>query len=190
MNSAPKRNDSSPRPTVPASTNARLAEVVAELRKREALRTGKLPGWTPLPMQSDALACEAYELLVGGCAGPGKSEFLVVDPLRWTGHKAFRAILFRNTFEELERSLISKARRLYPPLGATYHESRHIWTFPSGAQIGFSYLEREKDVHRYQGALRQGVSRHVGRARYRITSRPFHRQSTKGLARDSLRHEA
>lgn len=102
-------------------------------------------------MQSDALACEAYELLVGGCAGPGKSEFLVVDPLRWTGHKAFRAILFRNTFEELERSLISKARRLYPPLGATYHESRHIWTFPSGAQIGFSYLEREKDVHRYQG---------------------------------------
>jgi hypothetical protein len=151
MNSAPKRNDSSPRPTVPASTNARLAEVVAELRKREALRTGKLPGWTPLPMQSDALACEAYELLVGGCAGPGKSEFLVVDPLRWTGHKAFRAILFRNTFEELERSLISKARRLYPPLGATYHESRHIWTFPSGAQIGFSYLEREKDVHRYQG---------------------------------------
>lgn len=113
--------------------------------------------WAPTPMQREALACGAYEVFLGGAAGPGKSEYLVVAPLRWVGHKSFRAVLFRNTFPELKRTLIDKSRRLYPALGGTYHETDHIWTFPSGAQIEFAYLERDPDVHRYQGAEFQFV---------------------------------
>ena len=113
--------------------------------------------WAPTPMQRDALACGAYEVFLGGAAGPGKSEYMVVAPLRWVGHKSFRAVLFRNTFPELKRTLIDKSRRLYPSLGGRYHESDHIWTFPSGAQIEFAYLERDPDVHRYQGAEFQFV---------------------------------
>lgn len=113
-----------------------------------------IPGkaWVPLPMQAEALACGAYELFLGGAAGPGKSEYLVVAPLRWVDHAAFRAILFRNTFPELQRTLIEKSRRIYPALGATYNEARHAWAFPSGAVIEFAYLESDRDVHRYQGA--------------------------------------
>jgi len=103
-------------------------------------------------MQADALACGAYELFLGGAAGPGKSEYLVVAPLRWVEHPSFRAILFRNTFPELQRTLIEKSRKLYPSRGATYNEARHAWTFPSGATIEFAYLESDADVHRYQGA--------------------------------------
>ncbi len=108
--------------------------------------------WVPLPMQERALACGAYELFLGGAAGPGKSEYLVVAPLRWVDHPAFRAILFRNSFPELERTLVAKSRKIYPGLGGTYNESKHVWVFPSGAQIEFAYLESDRDVHRYQGA--------------------------------------
>ena len=116
------------------------------------------PGvWTPLPMQRDALACGAYELFLGGAAGPGKSEYLVVAPLRWVGHPTFRAVLFRNTFPELQRTLIEKSRRLYPSAGGVYNEARHAWTFPTGASVEFAYLESDRDVHRYQGAEFQFV---------------------------------
>jgi predicted phage terminase large subunit-like protein len=116
------------------------------------------PGvWTPLPMQRAALACGAYELFLGGAAGPGKSEYLVVAPLRWVHHPTFRAVLFRNTFPELQRTLIEKSRRLYPSTGATYNEARHAWTWPTGASVEFAYLESDRDVHRYQGAEFQFV---------------------------------
>ena len=108
--------------------------------------------WVPLPMQRAALACGAYELFLGGAAGPGKSEYLVVAPLRWIHVPGFRAILFRNTFDELERTLIEKSSRFYPSKGGVYSSSSHTWKFPSGARISFAYLERDADVHRYQGA--------------------------------------
>lgn len=114
-----------------------------------------IPGrvWVPTRMQAAGLACGAFELFLGGAAGPGKSEYLVVAPLRWVTVPSFRAVLFRNSFPELQRSLLLKAEKLYPSRGGVYHEQTHTWTFPlSGATIEFAYLEREKDVHRYQGA--------------------------------------
>ena len=119
-----------------------------------AVPPASIPGkvWVPLPMQRAALACGAYEVFLGGAAGPGKSEYLVVAPLRWVGHADFRAILFRNSFPELQRTLIEKSHRLYPALGGVYRGDHHAWTFPSGAQVAFSYLESDRDVHRYQGA--------------------------------------
>lgn len=102
-------------------------------------------------MQERALACGAYELFMGGAAGPGKSLALLVIPLRWVANPEFRAVLFRNSYPELERSLILKSFGLYKPLGARYHSGSHTWTFPSGATIEFAYLERDADVHRYQG---------------------------------------
>lgn len=123
-----------------------------------AVPTRSGPGvWAPLPMQRAALACGAYELFLGGAAGPGKSEYLVVAPLRWVNHPTFRAVLFRNTFPELQRTLIEKSRRLYPSVGGVYNEARHAWTFPSGAIVEFAYLESDRDVHRYQGAEFQFV---------------------------------
>jgi predicted phage terminase large subunit-like protein len=109
--------------------------------------------WVPLKgMQERALACGAYELFMGGAAGPGKSQVLLVMPLRWVSNPGFRAALFRNTFRELERTLVEKSFALYKPLGAKYYSSDHVWEFPGGATIEFAYLERDADVHRFQGA--------------------------------------
>lgn len=108
--------------------------------------------WRPTAAQRAALACGAYELLYGGAAGGGKSDFLIAAPLRWAHLGAFRALLLRRSFPELERTLIARSRDLYPRLGARYHEQRHEWSFPSGARISFGYLERPQDALRYQGA--------------------------------------
>jgi len=103
-------------------------------------------------MQAAGLACGAFELFLGGAAGPGKSEYLVVAALRNVHCPTYRAVLFRNSFPELQRSLLTKAAKLYPSKGGVYKEQTHTWTFPSGAIIEFAYLERDADVHRYQGA--------------------------------------
>ena len=113
-----------------------------------------VPGkvWVPTRMQAQGLACGVFELFLGGAAGPGKSEYLVVAPLRWVDNPGFRAVLFRNSFPELQRSLLTKADKLYPSRGGVYRGDTHTWTFKSGATIELAYLERDRDVHRYQGA--------------------------------------
>lgn len=132
--------------------------------------------WRPTAAQRTALACGAYEVLYGGAAGGGKSDYLLTAPLRWAHEPRFRALLLRRSFPELERTLIARSRDLYARLGAAYHEQRHEWTFPSGAKIAFGYLERTADALRYQGAEFQFVGfdelTHFDQASYRyLTSR-------------------
>lgn len=132
--------------------------------------------WRPLPVQRTALASSAYELLYGGSAGGGKSDYLLAAPLRWAHLPQFRALILRRSFPELERTLIARSREIYPRVGARYREQRHAWVFPSGAQIEFGYLERFADALRYQGAEFQFVGfdelTHFDEASYRyLTSR-------------------
>ena len=109
--------------------------------------------WSPQSSaQRLALESPAEILLFGGAAGSLKSETMLVDALKECDNPRLRAILFRRSYPELEKSLIRRSRELYPSLGARYNEQKKCWRFPSGALIEFGYCESEKDIYRYQGA--------------------------------------
>ena len=72
--------------------------------------------------------------------------------LRWAHLPASRAILFRRSFPELERTLIARSHALYPHLGAEYHAGRREWTFAGGASSASGYLGADADALRYRGA--------------------------------------
>jgi hypothetical protein len=102
--------------------------------------------------QTEFLAAGEQEVLFGGSAGGGKTFGLLADPMRYFDNKNFNGLILRRTNDEL-RELIWKSQEVYPIAfpGAKWAEKKSQWTFPSGARLWLTYLEREEDVLRYQG---------------------------------------
>lgn len=111
--------------------------------------------WKPNPgPQTKFLSSPAHEALYGGAAGGGKSDALLAEALRQVANPAYRAVILRRTFPELEQSggLIDRSKELYPALDGNYSETRHRWDFPAGTQVNFGHMQREDDKYKYQGA--------------------------------------
>ena len=102
--------------------------------------------------QEEFLSAGERDVLYGGAAGGGKSFALLADPLRFCHNANHRGLLLRRTLDELTE-LIDKSRQLYTKAfpGAKFRESKSTWVFPSGATIWFTYLDKDKDVTRFQG---------------------------------------
>lgn len=102
--------------------------------------------------QARFLNADEDEVLFAGGRGSGKSDALIVDPLRYCSNKNFRGLVLRNTMDEL-RELITRAQDLYPQAypGTKWKQQEKIFTFPSGAKIEFGYCNSLEDVDRYKG---------------------------------------
>ena len=102
--------------------------------------------------QEEFLSAGERDVLYGGAAGGGKPFALLAEPLRYCHNANHRGLLLRRTLDELTE-LIDKSRQLYTKAfpGAKFRESKSTWHFPSGATIWFTYLDRDKDVTRFQG---------------------------------------
>lgn len=92
------------------------------------------------------------EALYGGAAGGGKSDCALAEALRQVEIPHYRGLILRKTFPQLSE-LIDRSGELYHSAfrGAKYNESKHVWTFPSGAKIYFGSMQHTRDRVNYQG---------------------------------------
>lgn len=103
--------------------------------------------------QAAFLSLPQMEAFYGGAAGGGKSDALLRAALQYVEFPEYKALLLRKTFPELAQpgGLIDRSKEWL--MGkATWNDTKHRWTFPSGAIIEFGYLHRSTDRFRYQGA--------------------------------------
>jgi hypothetical protein len=112
--------------------------------------------WRPYPKQAQFIAIpdSVFEALMGGAKGPGKTDTLIMLPLmrQFIEHPKFKALVLRRNFTDLEQEVIVRQREWYTPAGATYNESKHRWTWPSGAIIQNGHANKESDVRKYDSA--------------------------------------
>lgn len=116
--------------------------------------------WTLTGKQlvADALADEVNELLYGGAAGGGKSEWLLHRAWRKSreipGH---RTLILRTKLKELRRSIVARSVLLYAQHTPKDEMPRFKvadmeWHFPNGSVIEFGYCQTDDDVGQYLSA--------------------------------------
>ena len=99
-------------------------------------------------------------IIFGGAAGGGKSFGLLMSPLRYKHIPGFGCTIFRKNFNQIfsQGGLWDESTTIYQGIrGAVSKFSRGEWLFTdrSGeivSTIKFAHIEREEDVHKWQGS--------------------------------------
>lgn len=101
--------------------------------------------------QEQFLACDAFESLFGGAAGPGKTDCLLAEGLRHVEHPHHHGVFFRRTCPELDVEVIPRAKELFSSIkGFTARFAGRRCRFSTKARFAFSHLEREDDVLKHR----------------------------------------
>lgn len=115
---------------------------------------GSPPG--PNPAQARAHRFEVGELLYGGAAGGGKTDWLIAEALAvLLEFPGAAAALFRRTMPQLDELGGITYRlldRLPQPQVASYNAVKHVWQFRNGSRLRLAACARDADVTKYQGA--------------------------------------
>jgi hypothetical protein len=108
--------------------------------------------WQPAPgVQTDWLKCSAFEKLMAGGAGAGKSSCLIAAAAAESANPAMRSLILRVSYPML-KDLIAASWLIYGPMRAQYNVTLHQWTFPSGAIVEFGAIENtEQCIMNFSG---------------------------------------
>ncbi len=130
-----------------------LNRIVAETKRGESPLVRYCPH-TPHDRQAVALASTKREMLYGGAAGGGKSDFLLMAALEYVDIPGYAALILRRTFPDLSKpgAIMDRAESWLRGTDAQWNDRDKTWTFPSGARLVFGYLQHEADKYQYQGA--------------------------------------
>lgn len=124
-----------------------------ENQEKAKLKHGSNIIWQPHEgPQTEFLSSPQYEVGFFGGRGSGKSDCLLMDPVRFLTNPHFRGLIIRRTIPAL-RELLLRARDLYPQImpGSVWKEQAKVYEFPSGATLEFGYFDHMTDYDRYHG---------------------------------------
>lgn len=113
------------------------------------------PGLRPQPGPQESFLCTKADIAIyGGGAGGGKSFGLLLEPVRHINNGDFKSVIFRRETPMITNpgGLWDESMKMYHGMGASPHETKREWTFPSGMTIKFSHLQHEKDKYNWQGS--------------------------------------
>ena len=102
--------------------------------------------------QRALINCVCNEIFFGGARGGGKTFGVLLDWSIWSDRygAAYKGILFRKTYDELDE-VIQMAKKILLPLGAEWKQQARTMIMPNGAPLKFRFLNRDDDADRYQG---------------------------------------
>lgn len=93
------------------------------------------------------------EVLYGGAAGGGKTYAQIIDAfLKAMEYPGIKQIILRNSFPELNRSIILTALNIIPKELYSYSGTEHRMRFNNSSSIEFGYISHDADVSNYQSA--------------------------------------
>jgi hypothetical protein len=127
-------------------------ERAAELGVRD--QPGRLFPYRPFPKQNEFHASNAKYRLFGGAVGPGKSTALLMEAIfQANRYEGVNTLLLRQTYPELEDSLIAAFHRHVPRSAfQSYNEAKHTVVWNNGSTTRFGHCHSESDVYQYQSA--------------------------------------
>jgi predicted phage terminase large subunit-like protein len=116
----------------------------------EIVTIGPQPG-----PQTEFLSNSADIVIYGGAAFGGKTFALLLQPLAHVSDPGFTCVTFRRLTTDIEGvgGMWDESMDLYtvPGIDAKPNQSKHWYSFPSGAKVSFNHMQHEKDRFNFKG---------------------------------------
>lgn len=112
--------------------------------------------WAPQEgSQKQFMSCPAWECLLHGNRGGGKTDVLIMDFLQGVGKgygQDYKGLLLREATTELG-DVIAKSKKWIPQIfpSAKFNGTKKIWNFEGGESLWLNYARTEDDYWQYHG---------------------------------------